>query len=91
MLKDLVNVFLHGSVTTSSFEVMLVLAVLTFCLFFHATRTGLIVAYVYVYRMGWLFLKNNYNYENTPFVYVYSIFGLIILGLAIASMMRQPP
>ena len=90
MLKDLWSIFLHGSVTTSSFEIMLVLAVLTFCLFFHATKTGLLFSYAYVYRMGWIFLASSYGRENITFVYGYTILGFVILGLAAASMMRQP-
>jgi len=83
-----------GSATLSipMIETMLLFLVLTICLLLRFSRTGLIVAYLFVYRWGWYcqeqdFLNDSYN--RTLFITCYIIFGILIFVFAIVGMIRS--
>jgi len=67
-------------------EVTILVILLTCCLLFRFTKTGLIVAYIFVYRWGWIFFV-----EQPQEVLVgYLIFGCFVGILTVIGMLRTP-
>ncbi len=71
-------------------EAILLLVLLTLCLLLRRTRTGLLVAYGFVYRWGLLFgtqyLKGNARLY-TLFLTGYIVFGILAVTLSVVAMM----
>lgn len=78
------QIFTQSTVTTPAHEIMLLLVVVTFCLFAKWTRVGLLVAFVYVYRWGWLFMHQ--AFDNQPrFLIVYYTAGILVIVASIIA------
>ncbi len=67
-------------------EVTSLLVILAFCLVFRMTRTGLIIAYLFAYRWGWMVIVGN---EESNMLW-YLIFGVAVGILTVIGMMRTP-
>jgi len=68
-------------------EVTSLIVLLTCCLLFKLTRTGLMVAYIFVYRWGWLFFME----PSQDVLMGYLIFGCLVGILTVIGMLRSPP
>lgn len=73
-------------------ETTSVFVMLTLCLLFRLSRTGLLIAYVFFYRIGWTALQRVLEALDVPtqhFASVsYIIFGILVLTFAIVGMIR---
>ena len=80
----------HAMISIPGIEAMVLLVILTICLLFRITRTGLIIAYIFTYRWGLLFgeqyFADNAHLYNV-FVSTYIVFGILVLTLAMVAMM----
>jgi hypothetical protein len=72
-------------------ETMAVFVALTFCLLFRFSRTGLFVAYAFVYRWGWaarpLILPDDPVAYNI-FTVAYIVFGVLVLTFTFVGIMQ---
>jgi len=71
-------------------EAIVLLALLTICLLFRITRTGLVTAYIFTYRWGLLFGEQYFAGDMRVyhvFLTSYIVFGILVLTLAIVAMM----
>ena len=80
----------HAMISIPVTEAIILLIVLTICLLFRITRTGLVMAYIFTYRWGLLFGEQ--YFAGDPRVYQvfftsYIVFGILILTLAMVAMM----
>ena len=87
-MNSILSVLSHTEVNMASYEVMLQLVILTGCLLFRASRLGLIAAYIFAYRWGWLVFERSFGTEQPAFIYGYMVFGFLTLILAVLSMWR---
>ena len=79
-----------ASITVSLVELVILFVFLTVCLLLRLSRTGLIIAYLFIYHWGWSFcLHNNYlgHKITTMFLTGYIVFGILVLTLAIVAML----
>ncbi|MDP2991466.1 MAG: hypothetical protein Q8O57_12980 [Kiritimatiellota bacterium] len=80
----------HATISIPGMEAMVLLIVLTICLLFRITRTGLVTAYIFTYRWGLLF-GEQYFAGNARVYHVfltsYIVFGILVLTLATVAMM----
>jgi|GEM_PF-1513157 len=79
-----------ASITVPLIELIILFVFLTVCLLLRLSRTGLIIAYLFIYRWGWTFcLHNNFldHKIRTMFLTGYIVFGILVLTLAIVAMM----
>ena len=87
-----INEFFHivrtTQVTTPTLELMLLMVLLTITLVFKATRLGLLTAFLFVYRWGWIFLNETFGREQMAFLYGYILFGAIVIILSVVNMLR---
>ena len=80
----------HAMISIPGMEAMVLLILLTICLLFRITRTGLVMAYIFTYRWGLLFGEQ--YFAGDPRVYQvfltsYIVFGILVLTLAVVAMM----
>lgn len=71
-------------------EAIALLIVLTICLLFRITRTGLVMAYIFIYRWGLLFGEQYFAGDAgvyQTFLASYIVFGILVLTLALVAMM----
>ena len=80
----------NAMISIPGIEAIVLLVILTICLLFRITRTGLIIAYIFTYRWGLLFgeqyFADNVHLYNV-FVSTYIAFGILVLTLAMVAMM----
>ncbi|MFH0879854.1 MAG: hypothetical protein V2A34_09090 [Lentisphaerota bacterium] len=88
-MKELYLVLTTAEIPMPSYEVILLLCVLTLCLLFRATRIGLLTSFLFTYRWGWLIFEQTFGMQERTFVYGYFVFGFIALILAVFSMWRS--
>lgn len=76
-------------ITVPLLELIILLLILTLCQLLRLARTGLIVAFLFAYRWGWIFYFHN-NFLNPKmenfFLTGYIIFGILTLALTIIAM-----
>jgi hypothetical protein len=80
------------SITIPLLELALILILLTFCLLFQFSRTGLIIAYLFIYRWSWSFCSQNHFFDEKArnmFLTGYIVFGILVLTLTIVAMINS--
>lgn len=78
-----------ASITIPLVELIISFLLLTACLLLRFPRIGLIIAYLFTYRWGWLFyLSNNFPDQKARALFLtgYIIFGILVLALTIIAM-----
>jgi len=69
-----------------AFEVALFVALLSLALLYRYNRAGLVVAYVFAYRWGWLVVSKLPGSAQTSYV----IRGILVGALTVVSMLSDP-
>jgi hypothetical protein len=87
-MKEIVDVVVHTSASLPSVEVVLLLAILTFCLLFKTNKLGLIASFLFSYRWGWLVFERSFGSDLT-YMYGYLAFGILALSLMVIGMVRS--
>ena len=80
----------HATISIPGMEAIVLLILLTICLLFRITRTGLVIAYIFTYRWGLLFGAQYFSGDAqlySVFLTSYIVFGILVLTLAIVAMM----
>jgi uncharacterized membrane protein (DUF441 family) len=91
MIGDILKTLGETNMSMPSGEVVILLALLVMCLLTKASRTGLIVAYLFVFRWGWIFLRENFEYaEYATMFRGYVVLGILIPLLAALRMWLNP-
>lgn len=86
MLNQLLVIIKNATITLPVLEVTVLLAVLTCCMVFRFTRIGLLTAYLFTYRWGWLFFIG----QSQKFLVAYLLFGSIVAILTVIGMLQSP-
>jgi hypothetical protein len=81
--QQIYNVICRATLDLPAIEVTFLIIILTICLLFKFTRTGLVVAYLFVYRWGWLFFME----QPQEMLVGYLIFGCIVGILTVVGML----
>lgn len=80
----------QGTMTIPFVEGLLLLILLTLCLLFRLSRTGLIVAYLFVYAWGWRFQEQNLPANSSfhdAFLTAYIVCGILVFAFGIVGVM----
>ncbi len=80
----------HATICMPGMEAVLLLVILTICLLFRMTCTGLVIAYIFAYRWGLLFGGKYFAADlrvYNIFLSSYIVFGILVLTLALIAMM----
>jgi len=80
----------HAMISIPVMEAIVLLVLLTICLLFRITRTGLVTAYIFTYRWGLLFGEQYFAGDTrvyNVFLTSYIVFGILVVTLAMVAMM----
>lgn len=80
----------HAMIAIPGMEAIVLLILLTICLLFRITRTGLVIAYIFTYRWGLLFGEQYFAKDAKVyhvFLSSYIVFGILVLTLSLVAMM----
>jgi len=88
-MSDFCLILQRTQVAIPAYEVMLILAVLTLCLAFRTVRVGLVAAYIFAYRLGWIFLNDTYGRDSLLYFYAYLSFGVVVVALTAISFWKM--
>ncbi|MCK5849411.1 MAG: hypothetical protein KAH23_00745 [Kiritimatiellae bacterium] len=87
MIKSFLDIMSGATLTLPAMEVSLLLAALSGCLILKMNKTGLVIAYLFIYRWTWLILKDS----GHEFLLFYLVFGLIVAVLTVIGMFTASP
>ena len=85
MLKELITLISGATITLPVVEVCALLSLLSVCLVFKCTKVGLVAAYLFIYRWGWLFLTGG----GDNFLLSYLILGSVVAILTVIGMLTS--
>jgi hypothetical protein len=85
MFKELNDVITTSQLTLPALELALHMVLLTLCLLFRYSRTGILIAYIFSYRWGW---KVASQLGDGAF-FGYLIFGMIVGVLSIIGLLSE--
>lgn len=86
MIGHIVTVLEKATLSLPAIEITGLLIILTGCLVFRFSRTGLVFAYLFTYRWGMLCLP---EHDTKAMVY-YLVFGCIVGILTVIGMLHSP-
>ena len=87
-MNEFLEIAKQTNVPIPTLELLALLAILTVSLIFKSTRIGLLMAYLFVFRWGWLFIQETFQQHDT-FVVSYLVFGLLVTVLSVVMMFRS--
>jgi len=87
MLQEIVNLITKTKLSLPVTELSLMIVALSLCLIFRASRTGLLVAFFFAYRWGWMFFAEH----SEKFFVTYLVFGGIVCVLTVVNMLQKSP
>lgn len=85
MFKDALQVIKASTLTLPSFEVSLFVVLLALCLLYRYNRAGIIVAYAFAARWGWLVVNQLPGAAQTTYI----VLGILVGALAIVGMVSD--
>lgn len=85
--NELVKNMLEARIPLPALEVAALVGLLAICLVFRLPRVGIVSAYIFVYRWGWLFFTEQTDTQLAA----YLVFGSIIAILTVVNMFRSNP
>ena len=86
VIKEIFNTLNGAVLELPALEVTALIILLTCCLVFRFTRTGLIAAYIFAYRWGWVFFSE----QPHEMLMGYLIFGCVVGILTVIGMLQTP-
>ncbi len=86
MLENWFQIIKGSQLTLPSIEVALFVVLLALSLLYRYNRAGMVVAYLFACRWGWMVASN----LPTPAKTIYVILGILVGALAIVSMLSDP-
>lgn len=81
-MDNVLTIIKTASITLPAIEISILLGLLTFCLVFRLTRIGLITAYMFIYRWGWILFAA----KDEQFLKTYLIFGMAVGIITVAGL-----
>jgi len=87
MIGNFFDLMSKATLTLPAMEISFLLTALSFCLVLRMSKTGLMIAYLFIYRWSWLILKE----RGQDFLLPYLIFGVIVGVLTVIGMFRTSP
>ena len=88
-MNEFLEIVNQTTVPIPTLEILALLVILTISLIFKSTRVGLLMAYLFVFRWGWLFIHATFGEEHEIFMISYLVFGAFVTALSIVMMLRS--
>ena len=88
-MNEFFDIVKQTAVPIPTLELLALLIILSVSLIFKSTRVGLLVAYLFVFRWGWLFIQETFHGQNETLLVSYLIFGVVVTALSVVVMLRS--
>ena len=88
-MNEFLKVATQTSVPIPTLEILALLVMLTVALIFKSTRVGLVTAYLFVFRWGWLFIRETFHEPHDTILFGYLVFGVLVTALSVIMMLRS--
>jgi hypothetical protein len=88
-MNELLQIAQKTPVPIPTIELLVLLIILTVSLVFKATRVGLLTAYIFVFRWGWLFFRETFHGQNESFLFGYLTFGALVILLSAIAWLKS--
>jgi hypothetical protein len=88
-MNEFLEVVKQTNVPIPTLELLALLVILTISLVFKSTRVGLLMAYLFVFRWGWLFIHEMFRGQHDTFMISYLAFGAVVTVLSVIMMIRS--
>ncbi len=82
--QQFIDIVSNASITIPAMDLTIVIATLTLCLVFKFSKTGLIVAYLFCYKLGWSVMLQH----GDSYVAGYMSFGILVGVTAVIAMFK---
>ncbi len=82
-MSELFTLLKTAKITLPVMEITSLIVGLSICLANKWTRSGLLLAYVFVYRWGWMFFAK----QSMPYFLTYLVLGGLVLVLSVYDML----
>jgi len=83
MFAELYTTLSHATLSLPAIEVVILIAIVAICLVFRLSRIGLVAAYLFTYRWGWMFFDD----QPQGTLMAYLIFGCLVGILTVVGML----
>ena len=87
-MNEFLEIAKQTNVPIPTLELLALLIILTVSLVFKSTRSGLLMAYLFVFRWGWLFFHETFRDQHETFLISYLAFGVLVTVLSVIMMFR---
>lgn len=84
-MDHIIEIIRNASVTLPALEITVLLIVLSICLVFKFSKTGLLTAYAFAYKWGWTIFAN----DSQQSMLGYAVFGILVGTLTAIIMLRN--
>ena len=88
-MSEFLEIAKQTPVPIPTLEILALLIILSISLVFKATRVGLLVSYLFVFRWGWLFIQETFRGQNETLLVSYLAFGVLVTALSVVMMLRS--
>ncbi len=85
MFNELNHIIAKSSLTLPAAELTIHIVLLTLCLLFRYSRTGILIAYIFAYRWGWQVVGGLGGKAQ----FFYLIFGMLVGILSILGLLSE--
>ena len=83
-IGPLIDTLSGASLTVSALELSLLMIILSACLVFRFSKTGLIAAYLFCYKLGWIVMSSH----SQSYMIGYLVFGVIVGVVTVIGMLK---
>lgn len=87
-MNEILEIAKQTNVPIPTLELLVLLIILAVSLVFKATRVGLLTAYLFVFRWGWLFIHETFHGQYEALI-TYIAFGAAVTLLSVVMMIRS--
>ena len=83
-MNEIMEPLLHTTLALPVIEVSVLVAALSICLVFRLSKIGLVIAYLFAYRWGWLFFIG----QPQRFMVAYLVSAILVGTLTVIGMLK---
>lgn len=85
-IQDFLYILLNEQISLPAWEITALLAVLSIAMLLKASRTGILIGYMFTFHLVWVFLRIHFG---ASVMIPFWIFGGLLLLLGIASVIHE--
>ncbi len=89
-MNTFLELMLTSNITIPTYEILGLLILVTICLIIRSNSIGLLVSYLFAFRLTWIFFAEKWGYNELWFC-VFIALGIILFIFTIIRMWQEAP